>query len=36
VVVTLNGVDRSTVADFAAGIREVPEDEWRDMLADHR
>lgn len=36
VVVTLSGVDRSTVADFAAGIREVPEDEWRDMLADHR
>jgi hypothetical protein len=36
VIVTLSGVDRSTVADFAAGIREVPEDEWRDMLADHR
>ncbi len=36
VVATLAGVDRSTVADFAAGIREVTEDEWRDMLADHR
>ena len=36
VVVTLSGVDRSTVADFAAGIREVPEDEWRDLHADHR
>jgi len=36
VVVTLSGVDRSTVADFAGGIREVSEDDWRDMLADHR
>jgi hypothetical protein len=35
VVVTLSGGDRSTIADFAAGIREIPESEWRDMRADH-
>lgn len=36
VTVTRDGVDRSTVADVAAAIREVTGDEWRDMLADHR
>lgn len=36
VTATLDGVDSSTVADVAAAIREVPGDEWRDMLAEHR
>jgi hypothetical protein len=36
VIVTLRGGDRSTVADLAAAIRVVPEDEWQVMLADHR
>lgn len=36
VVATLSGVDRATVTDFAAGVREVSDHEWRDILADHR
>ena len=36
VVATLTGVDRATVADVAGGVREIPDDEWYDLVSDDR